>query len=68
MHIVLANLVLILDSKIRTVLSWNQIYNNKWLNSNRTKLFLREVELNHRTFKKYGFSKNTIKLLKIGCV
>jgi len=41
MHIVFANfrrLVLILDSKIRTVLSWNQIYNNKWLNSNRTKL------------------------------
>jgi hypothetical protein len=33
MHIVLANfrrLVHILDSKIRTVLSWNQIHNNKW--------------------------------------
>jgi len=34
MHIIFANfrrlVLLILDSKIRTVLSWNQIHNDKW--------------------------------------
>jgi hypothetical protein len=62
MHIVIANfrrLVLIIDSKIRTVLI---IYGK---NQTVPNYYLREVELNHRTFKKYGFFKNTIKILKI---